>query len=561
METGQPHAGKGDGRLPWPPWEPESTTGRRPEDAGEGPAGEAAPDPPLVGPAARASRSAYLARRGARAAGHAGKVAGRATARGAWTGAKFVGRGTRAGADRFRGFASADGAAESGLARVSEMQVLASAGDAAFAVSLASTVLALPVGQARGQVAIFLLTTMAPFVLLAPLVGPLLDRYRRGRRWAIGTTLAVRAFLSWVLAGVVTDGSPWVLPLALLCLISTRAYAVALSAGIPLVRPRAITLVTANSRQSIATLVGIVCGSLVAAPVGRFGPQWSLRVAFVLYVVATVLAIRLSARVDSLPSVAAMGEAALGEAAVGEGPVGEAWVAQGPVGEAPVGGTDAVGSGAAGTNPPLRETVRGAWRLTRTHPLPPAVRAALTTASGAKLLAGFVTLFLVFLLQEEPLPGISDLFAMGLVVAAAGVGNAAGSVVGNRLGPRSPTVIASAMLVIAIVASVLTAVSYALWSVIVLGLVSGAFGQLAKLCLDALVQAETPEHLRSRIFSWSETRLQAAWVLGGGLGIVMPLIPWLGFAVATAALVAVLATAVGIRRRAAVAASDGAVGR
>ncbi len=451
------------------------------------------------------------------------------------------------------------------------MQVLASAGDAAFAVALASTVLALPVGQARGQVAIFLLTTMAPFVLLAPFVGPLLDRYRRGRRWAIGTTLAVRAFLSWVLAGVVTDGSPWVLPLALLCLISTRAYAVALSAGIPLVRPRAITLVTANSRQSIATLVGIVCGSLVAAPVGRFGPQWSLRVAFVLYVVATVLAIRLSARVDSLPSVAAMGEAAPGEAAVGEGPVGEAWVAQGPVGEArvgearvgeaPVGGTDAVGSGAAGTNPPLRETVRGAWRLTRTHPLPPAVRAALTTASGAKLLAGFVTLFLVFLLQEEPLPGISDLFAMGLVVAAAGVGNAAGSVVGNRLGPRSPTVIASAMLVIAIVASVLTAVSYALWSVIVLGLVSGAFGQLAKLCLDALVQAETPEHLRSRIFSWSETRLQAAWVLGGGLGIVMPLIPWLGFAVATAALVAVLATAVGIRRRAAVAASDGAVGR
>ena len=111
--------------------------------------------------------------------------------------------------------------------------------------------------------------------------------------------MALRAFLSWVLAGVVADGSPWLLPLALLCLMATRAYAVALSAGIPLVRPDAITLVVANSRQSVATLIGMVLGAAVAAPVGRLGAPWSLRVAFVIYVVATVLAIRLPAAVDS----------------------------------------------------------------------------------------------------------------------------------------------------------------------------------------------------------------------------------------------------------------------
>ena len=47
-----------------------------------------------------------------------------------------------------------------------------------------------PTDEARGRVALFLVLTMAPFVLLAPLIGPLLDRFRHGRRWALGTTLA-----------------------------------------------------------------------------------------------------------------------------------------------------------------------------------------------------------------------------------------------------------------------------------------------------------------------------------------------------------------------------------
>ncbi|HPV79807.1 MAG TPA: MFS transporter, partial [Dermatophilaceae bacterium] len=282
--------------------------------AGTGAAGEPQPRQPLRNDAtdqpALVEVASERARRAAavtgRATARAGKAAGRATAgaskataKGVVVGAKFMGRGAKAGTERFRLFARSEGAAESGLSRVTEMQVLASAGDAAFTVALASTILALPLGQARGQVALFLVTTMAPFVVLAPLVGPLLDRWRHGRRWAIGTTLALRAFLSWVLAGVVADGSPWLLPLALLCLMATRAYAVALSAGIPLVRPDAISLVTANSRQSVATLMGMLLGAAVAAPIGRFGAPWSLRVAFLIYIGATVLAIRLPAAVDS----------------------------------------------------------------------------------------------------------------------------------------------------------------------------------------------------------------------------------------------------------------------
>ena len=454
------------------------------------------------------------------------KATGRGTAKGVTASAKLVGQGAKAGTERFRGFASSQGAGESGLSRVTEMQVLTSAGDAAFTVSLASTILALPLGQARGQVALFLVTTMAPFVLLAPLVGPLLDRWRHGRRWAIGTTLALRAFLSWVLAQAVADGSPWVLPLALVCLIATRAYAVALSAGIPLVRPDAISLVTANSRQSVATLTGMVLGAAVAAPVGRLGAPWSLRLAFVIYVAATVLAIRLPAAVDSQR----------------ESPQGYA----APPAAAPP-------AAAA----PISRRAR-ARELHRS--LPAAVRAALTTASGAKVLSGFVTLFLAFLLWDQPLPGISSVVALGLVVAAAGVGNALGSFAGNRIGDRSPTVIASTALLAAIAAGLLVTFTYGLVSLLVLGLVSGVFGQLAKLCLDALIQDDTAESLRAQVFSWSETRLQAAWVGGGALGIAMPLVARLGFAVVTAVLVGVLIAGVVIRRRGDTSLTDEGVG-
>ena len=62
-----------------------------------------------------------------------------------------------------------------------------------------------PTGEARGQVALFLGLTMLPFAIVAPLIGPFLDRFSHGRRWAIGATMAIRGFLCWVLATAVVD--------------------------------------------------------------------------------------------------------------------------------------------------------------------------------------------------------------------------------------------------------------------------------------------------------------------------------------------------------------------
>src|SRR3712207_7228956 len=47
-------------------------------------------------------------------------------------------------------------------------------------------------------VALYLLVTMAPFAVVAPVIGPLLDRLQRGRRVALGAASLGRAVLALV---------------------------------------------------------------------------------------------------------------------------------------------------------------------------------------------------------------------------------------------------------------------------------------------------------------------------------------------------------------------------
>ena len=132
----------------------------------------------------------------------------------------------------------AQGAGESGLRRLIQMHVFNTAGDTAVAISLAGSLFfPVPSGEARDQVALFLGLTMLPFAIVAPLIGPFLDRFAHGRRWAIGATMAFRAFLCWLLAGAVADDSPWVFPAALGVLVSSKAYGVTRAAAVPRLLP------------------------------------------------------------------------------------------------------------------------------------------------------------------------------------------------------------------------------------------------------------------------------------------------------------------------------------
>src|SRR6266516_2899822 len=119
--------------------------------------------------------------------------------------------GARVGASAGRGagrviqrLTRASGAGRTGLSSLIELTAAGSVGDAFVAVALAGTLFfGVSVSQARSQVALALLVTMAPFAVLAPLVGPLLDRVQDGRRYILAGTLLARGLLCWGMAGPV----------------------------------------------------------------------------------------------------------------------------------------------------------------------------------------------------------------------------------------------------------------------------------------------------------------------------------------------------------------------
>jgi len=424
---------------------------------------------------------------GARSTAHGVAAAGRVTARAG-----------RAVSRQVRRAASAQGAGESGLNRLMYLHFFNTAGDAAVAISLAGSLFfQVPSGEARGQVALFLALTMLPFAIVAPLIGPFLDRFSSGRRWAIGTTMAARAFLCWGLAGAVHTESPWVFAAALGVLVSSKAYGVTRAAAVPRLLPRGFTLVRANGRVSLAGIIATAVSAPIAGLASLAGSQWSLRYAFVLFTIATVCAIRLPERVDS---------------SAGEGTL----VLR------------------AETVPP--STPLGLRPRTR---IPPAVAFALRTNLGPRWLTGFLIMFMAFLLRENPPESsLSAEVLVGLVVGAAGVGNTLGVAAAALLKRINPSVAVVVALLADVAAAVLAWSFYGVVTLALLGLTAGLSQTLAKFCLDATIQRDVPTQVQASAFARSDTLLQLSWVLGGFVGIVLPLEPArLGLGVAAVVLI------------------------
>ena len=108
-----------------------------------------------------------------------------------------IAKSTRRGFGRLRLWNNRGGAGASGLAALVETHALQSAGDATITVALAGSLFfSVPTHEARSRVALYLLITMAPFAVVAPVLGPLLDRVRHGRRTALAITMLARAALA-----------------------------------------------------------------------------------------------------------------------------------------------------------------------------------------------------------------------------------------------------------------------------------------------------------------------------------------------------------------------------
>jgi MFS family permease len=411
-------------------------------------------------------------------------------------------RGTLDGSvGRLRRAARAGGADQSGLAPLLELTFFSSAGDALVTVALAgSQFLSVQPGEARTKVALYLLVTMAPFALLAPVIGPALDRFPNGRRVALGLTMLARAALAITLARHIN--SLYLYPLALGLLVLSRAFGVARSAVVPRVLPEGSTLVKVNSR---VTLTGVL-GGLVVAPIGfgiakLVGYPWMLRVGAGVFIVGLFLTWSLPSFVDS---------------AAGEK-------------KAPSVSRAAVTPSEGG----------------RVHRILGELPAALRSAAALRALVGFLTLFLAFRAREDGL-GLSGIAILGL---AAGVGSAVGVFIGGRLKQSKPETLIVIGLVCATVACLAGAALYSVVTAMLAALITTMSGSMSKLGLDAVIQRDVAEDTRNSAFARSETALQLAWVAGGAFGL-LPLPGWLGFTFGSAFVIAALATETTSLRRA-----------
>ncbi|MPY61245.1 MFS transporter [Streptomyces spongiae] len=392
----------------------------------------------------------------------------------------------------------AHGAGESGLGKLIELHAVNGAGDVMVTVALASTVFfSVPTDEARGRVALYLAITMAPFALLAPVIGPLLDRLPHGRRAAMAGAMLARALLALLLSGAVVTGSIELYPAALGVLVASKAYGVVRSAVVPRLLPPRFSLVKANSRVTLGGLLATGVAAPIGAGLQALGPRWPLYGAFVIFVAGTFLSFSLPPKVDS-----AKGE-----------------------------DTALLAADAEHLHGPHRER-------TLKRPGLRTVGIAVTHGLGAnaslRCLSGFLIFFLAFLLREHPMAGQSAAVSLGIVIAAAGTGNALGTAVGAWLKSRAPEIIIVTVVAVVLGVAITAAVFFGAFVVALLAAVAGFAQALAKLSLDALIQRDVPELVRTSAFARSETLLQMAWVLGGAVGIALPLNGVLGLSVAAA---------------------------
>lgn len=416
--------------------------------------------------------------------------------------------------------ATADGADKSGLTALTWPVVANFAVDAAMAVALANTLFfAAATGESKGRVALYLLITIAPFAVIAPLIGPALDRLQHGRRVALATSFALRTALALVLImnydGATGSYPSMVLyPCALAMMVFSKSFSVLRSAVTPRVMPPTIDLVRVNSRLTVFGLLGgTIAGGAIAAGV-EFTCTHLFKLPGALFVVVaiTIVGALLSMRIPRWVEVTA--------------------------GEVPATLSYRRDSGAPKRSWP--EEVKKVGGTLR-QPLGRNIITSLWGNCTIKVMVGFLFLYPAFVAKAHQANGWVQLGMLGVIGAAAGIGNFAGNFTSARLRLGRPAVLVVRCTVAVCTVAVAASVAGNLLVAVIATLVTSGSSAIAKASLDASLQNDLPEESRASGFGRSESTLQLAWVLGGALGVLVYTELWVGFTAVSALLILGLA--------------------
>jgi MFS family permease len=333
--------------------------------------------------------------------------------------------------------------------------ILSSIADALIAVSLAGSLFfSLSPEASREQVLLYLLINMAPFALLAPLVGPIIDHFRLGHRWLAAILFAIRVACAAALAFTLLDLALYFVALALL--VCGKAFGVVRQALVPELVDDPDQLVSANSRLArlnvIAGAVGAGIGGAVLAL--THNPQLTLALACVAFTAAGVVTLM-------LPSI------------------------------------------------PRRDVIAPAAEYEELHA--PTIVATAWAFTVIRAAVGFFVFGLAFALRRTAEPA----WMYAAAIAAYGVGTYAGNTVApvlrRRFGEAHLT--AGALGALAIVLA-FSALGPSRPLVLLVSFVLGGVAAVARQGFDAMVQTHAPEATRGRSFARFETRFQIAWVAG-----------------------------------------------
>ena len=335
------------------------------------------------------------------------------------------------------------------------------AGDTLLAISLADSVFfSLPVGQARGRVAAYLLLTMLPLALAGPMLVPILDRAGPRRIVAFASAIG-RAILALFLAPRV--GTLLLFPLALGILVLSKVHAIT---------KNGLTLAYASPDEGLmktnARLGRIaVVGALVASPFGfvflkLFGGAGPLNLAFVVYGVAAMLTLRLPHPVTAERRTPEIGR--------------------------------------RGRIPLLTSAAMG--------------------AIGMRAAGGFLLFLLAFSLRKAEVP--AAWFAV--VGAAGVLGGFVADLVAPRIPTQArEEAVVIACVAAAGIGALIAAEAFGLPLLAIYAFVAGAGTEFARLAFQSLMQRNAPPEALGRVFVRYEVLFQLGWIGGAALPAILPI--------------------------------------
>lgn len=372
------------------------------------------------------------------------------------------------------------------FARLARAHALSSAGDTLVAIGLAGSLFfSISPDAARTRVILYLVLTMAPFAVVAPLLGPLVDRQRGGRRRMVVASLVARAVLCLLMADHV-DGL-LLFPLAFATLVLGKAYGVARASLVPVLVADERELVQANAKL---TLVSGVVGFITSLPgvvLLQIGAPWVLLLGAIVFAAGGVVSLRIPTARPSPPRTSEE-----------------------------------------------KAELRGAKVLL-----------AASAMAVLRASVGFLAFLLAFSLRDDDAPA----WWFGIVLGVSAVGALLGAAVAPplRRWVREERILLGSLVAVSLAAVVALQIG-GRPSAAFLGGFVGMAASAGRLCFDAIVQRDAPEADQARTFARFETQFQLAWVLGALVPVTLTMPRSIGYGVlAVACTVAAAAYVTGRR--------------